>query len=120
MDVWWNLLPIVELYKDWKQSTIKQISIKWNKIFGDSTITCIYSGIDCPVRQFRDDPAIPKLFKTYRQTSNIDSKNLNVFRLALQLSLSNPLKPVVKSRMEMQLDRRCSNRICVINKFIAY
>ena len=40
----------------------------------------------------------------YYQTSNIrhtKSPNLNVSRLILQLSLPNPLKPVVKSRMKM-------------------
>ena len=40
----------------------------------------------------------------YRQTSNISctkSLNLNVSCLVLQLSLPNPLKPGVKSRMKM-------------------
>ena len=40
----------------------------------------------------------------YHQTSNISrikSQNLNVSRLVLQLSLPNPLKPGVKSRMKM-------------------
>ena len=40
----------------------------------------------------------------YRQTSNISrtkSQNLNVSRLVLQLSLPNPLKPGIKSRMKM-------------------
>ena len=40
----------------------------------------------------------------YRQISNIrhtKSPNLNVFRLVLQLSLPNPLKPGVQSRMKM-------------------
>ena len=39
----------------------------------------------------------------YRQTSNMShtkSQNLNVSSLALQLSLPNPLKPIVKSRMK--------------------
>ena len=34
------------------------------------------------------------------------SQNLNVSRLVLQLSLPNPLKPGVKSRMKMQLEQR--------------
>ena len=41
---------------------------------------------------------------TYRKTSNIrgtESPNLNVSRLVLQLSLPNPMKPGVKSRMKM-------------------
>ena len=41
---------------------------------------------------------------TYCQTSNIrctESQNLNVSRLLLQLTLPNPLKPGVKSRMKM-------------------
>ena len=40
----------------------------------------------------------------YRQVSNIrrtQSKNTNVSRLVLQLSLPNPLKPGVKLRMKM-------------------
>ena len=42
--------------------------------------------------------------QAYSQTSNlipIKSQNLNVSRLVLHLSLSNPLKPGVKSRMDM-------------------
>ena len=45
----------------------------------------------------------------YRQTSNISctkSQNLNVSHLVLQLSLANPLKPCVKSRMKMSLEQR--------------
>ena len=41
---------------------------------------------------------------TYRKVSNIrrtKSPNLNVPHLVLQLSLPNPMKPVVKSRMKM-------------------
>ena len=40
----------------------------------------------------------------YRQFSNksrTQSQNINVSRLVLQLSLSNPLKPGVKLRMKM-------------------
>ena len=40
----------------------------------------------------------------YRKISNIrrtKSQNLNVSRLVLQLSLSNPMKPGVKSKMKM-------------------
>ena len=42
----------------------------------------------------------------HRQTSNIrriKSQNLNVSRLVLQLSLSNPLKPCVDSRMKRRV-----------------
>ena len=42
------------------------------------------------------------------QISNISrarSQTLNVFRLGLQLSLPNPLKPGVKSRMKMYLEQ---------------
>ena len=41
---------------------------------------------------------------TYRKITNIrrtKSQNLNDSRLVLQLSLSNPLKPGLKSRMKM-------------------
>ena len=40
----------------------------------------------------------------YIEISNISrtkSQNLNESRLVLQLSLPNPLKPVIKSRMKM-------------------
>ena len=46
---------------------------------------------------------------TYRKVSNIrctKSPNLNDSRLVLQLSLSNILKPGIKSRMKMQLEQR--------------
>ena len=45
----------------------------------------------------------------YRKISNIRCTkypNLNVSRLVLQLSLPNPMKPCVKSRMKMQLEQR--------------
>ena len=44
------------------------------------------------------------LGKLYRKTSSISrtkSQNLNVSNLVVQLSLLNPLKPGVKSRMKM-------------------
>ena len=44
------------------------------------------------------------LFGIYRKISNIrrtKSPNLNVSRLVFQLSLPNPMKPGVKSRMKM-------------------
>ena len=47
--------------------------------------------------------------KTYRKTSNISGTkfpNLNVSLLALQLSLTIPLKPGVKSRMKMEMEQR--------------
>ena len=43
-------------------------------------------------------------WNTYRKVSNIrrtKSSKLNVSRLVLQLSLPNPMKPGVKSRMKM-------------------
>ena len=47
--------------------------------------------------------------KNCRKISNIrrtKSPNLNVSRLVLQLSLPNPMKPDVRSRMKMQLEQR--------------
>ena len=63
----------------------------------------------------------PKFWEVayYRQTSNIKRTKypkLDVSRIVSQLSLRNLLKPLVKSRMKMQLDRRCSNYIRVISK----
>ena len=46
----------------------------------------------------------PELDHDYRKISNIrrtKSPNLTVSRLVLQLSLPNPMKPGVKSRMKM-------------------
>ena len=51
----------------------------------------------------------PQHSNGYRQISNISLtkyQNLNVSRLALQLSLSNPLKPGVTSRIRMKLEQR--------------
>ena len=62
------------------------------------------------------------IFMKYREISNIrrtKSPNLIVPCLALQLSLPNPVKPGVRSRMS-SADRRCSNYIWVIDNFIAY
>ena len=45
----------------------------------------------------------------YHQSSNKSRpkfQNLNVSRLVLQLSLPNPMKPGVKSRMKMELEHR--------------
>ena len=50
------------------------------------------------------DADVGTFSKNYRKISNIrrtKSQNLNDSRLVLQLSLSNPLKPGVKSRMKM-------------------
>ena len=47
--------------------------------------------------------------KNYRQITNISRTKfqiLNVTRLVLQLSLRNPLKPCVKSRMKLYLEQR--------------
>ena len=52
------------------------------------------------------------------------SQHLKDYRVVLRLSLPNPLKPDVKSRMKMyswsSADRRCSNYIWVIDNYIAY
>ena len=59
----------------------------------------------------------------YSQIVNIrrtNSQNLNASRLVLQLSLPNLLKPCIKLRMKMFLDRRCSNYIWVINNLITH
>ena len=60
---------------------------------------------DCPVTSslVSDDNSLVWNY-TYRKISNIrrtKSPNLNVSRLVLQLSLPNPMKPGVKSRMKM-------------------
>ena len=47
--------------------------------------------------------------KNDRLTSSISrtkSENLNASRLVLQLSLPNPSKPSIKSRINMQLEQR--------------
>ena len=63
----------------------------------------------------------------YRKTSSIKRtkyQNLNDCCLVLQLNLLNPLKPCVNSQLWRcswsSANRRCSNYIWVINKFIAY
>ena len=62
----------------------------------------------------------------YSQISNISctkSQNLNVSCLTLQMSLCNLLKQVLSREWKCSwssVDRRCSNFIWVISKFIAY
>ena len=54
----------------------------------------------------------------YNQTSNIRrtiSKNLNAFRHVLQVSLPNPLKPGVKSRIKMSLEQRLHIRYLTVH-----
>ena len=57
------------------------------------------------VKTVLTDSPVALLSKTdYRETSNIrrtKHQNLNISRFVLQLSLPNPLKPGVKSRMKM-------------------
>ena len=53
--------------------------------------------------QYLSDISRPVLY-SYRKISNIrrtESPNLNVSRLVLQLSLPDPVKPCVQSRMKM-------------------
>ena len=62
--------------------------------------------------------------RNYRKIANIRrtrSQNLNVYRLAFQLSLCNILKPSVEWRCSWSsADWRCSNYIWVINNLISY
>ena len=57
-------------------------------------------------------------FKTYSQTFDISGTKHQNYRLILQLSLPNPLKPGVKRWSSA--NRQCSNYIWVINNSIAY
>ena len=57
----------------------------------------------------RSQPGADSSKLHYRKTSSIcrtKSQNLAVSRVVLQLSLSNPSKPGVKSSMKMQLEQR--------------
>ena len=50
------------------------------------------------------NPVLMQVISIYRQISNMrltKSPNLNVAHLVLQLSLPNPFKPGIKSRMKM-------------------
>ena len=63
--------------------------------------------------------------RNYRQTSyirRVKSQTLNVSGLVLQLSLPNPLKPVLRRELRCSwssADRRCSSYIWVFNNIIA-
>ena len=95
----------------WDSLTVRQCP-KWP--FTIHARQCIISVEYRPLRQ-------QQMTNTYRQTSQISrtkSQNLNLSRLVLRLSLPNPLKPGVKSRMKMELEDG-SNCIWVII-FIAY
>ena len=58
-------------------------------------------------REFRNydvEACGEKMMSTYRQVSNIrrtKSQHLKDYRTVLRLSLPNPMKPAVKSRMKM-------------------
>ena len=59
----------------------------------------------------------------YHQISNISctmtkSQNLNVSRLVLQLSLSNPLKPGVMSRMKVWLILEVTRYVALVNSLV--
>ena len=72
----------------------------------------IWDAIALIMRQWFAPPARESPLRcrtTYRQTSNISrskSGNLNIYCLVVQLSLFNPMKPGVKSRIKMQLEQR--------------
>ena len=54
-------------------------------------------------------PLLNYFSQIFRNISNIrrtKSPNLTVYRLILQLSLLNPMKPSAKSRMKMELEQR--------------
>ena len=66
--------------------------------------------------------AIWEVYCKYRQISNIrctKSKNLNVSRFVLQLSLCNKSQ-VLSGEWRCNWSQRCSNYIWVTNNFIAY
>ena len=68
---------------------------------------------------------VPFLYWNNRKTSSISrtkSQDLKVSCLILQLSLPNPLNPISREWKcsWSSAERRCSNCIWVINKFIAY
>ena len=55
---------------------------------------------------------VPYRWKTWQARASqcyrkhIKSQNLNIFRLVLQFTMPNPMKPGVKSRMKMKLEQR--------------
>ena len=67
------------------QTLLQKIAMLWHEAWSISSFQVVY-GME------------------YHQTYNVSrakSQNLNASRLVLQLSLPNPLKPGVKSRMKM-------------------
>ena len=115
-----NFLPVggiwTKIYRFWlTKMHIKMSPAKW--------LPLIYAGLDelpyimlefvkyvpMPPEVKRDLRQGHISFGMYRTISNIrrtKSPNLNVSLLVLELSLSNPMKPGVKSRMKMWLDQR--------------
>ena len=78
----------------------KGVTSGWNSMTGGQQL--VPYGIPHSI------PRISLHFQNYCQTSGIrytKSQNLNVSHLILQLSLPNPLKPGVKSRMKMWLEQ---------------
>ena len=73
------------------------------------------------LRKVRNVYHFSSLLKKYRHTSNIgrtESLNLNVSRLVLQLSLTSPLKPDVKSRMKIYTSNRSIILFCTKARLI--
>ena len=103
--LWTNFNEIwIKIQKfSFKKMHFKMLSAKWQPFcLGRNVLNFLpISPMVCPFTSRRF--SFPSVM-IYRETSNISrtkSQNLNVSHLVLHLSLSNPLKPGVKSRMNM-------------------
>ena len=79
-----------------KTMHLKMLFVTWQPFYLDLIYSWVVQKLSHPT-------------ETYHQISNISctkSQNLNVSRLVLELSLPNPSKPGVKSRMKMLLEHR--------------
>ena len=102
------MYEVEELFPWWcSHQWVHHFSWKVSKVW-NSTPTLFHSSIfkmfQRSINQSSKSATIRREIILYRKTSSIShikSKNLNVSHPVLQLSVPNPLKPGVKSRMKM-------------------
>ena len=123
--IWWSnvdnniyILILICINWTWMVTYLQDYQIWWTKNLNSVILLCKSNDQESPLfaglsvvasHRWQHTAKWACVAAYYRQVSNIrctKSQNLNVSRLVVQLSLSNPLKPGVKSRMKMSLEQR--------------
>ena len=92
------------LRQKWEFKPTKDTPYLFSDVFGENRPRYNYTALYLERYSPDSGDTVVREIKNGANTSNIGrikSQHLNVSRLVLQLSLSNPLKPRVKSRMKM-------------------